>query len=195
MFMAKSPGISRLGVHMLRTVRFTAALAAVLLMMVGCAVIDPNAVDQREVVQKFYAQAVALNVQGLPSQAELAELAPLMSHELLGLFEQARQAQADDFTRHRGTEPPLVQGSILFSLFEGAQRLVAIAPSEAPDMWLVTLAYGQGALAFEWTDEVRLVRQNAQWLIDDIEFMGQWDFARSGWLSNQLIAVQAQVKQ
>lgn len=191
--MARFPGISSLGMHLHRTVRWTAAFAVSALMMVGCAAIEPNEADQREVVKNFYVEAVALNVQGLPSEAELARLAPLMSDALLGLFEQARQAQANDFSRHRGTEPPLVQGSILFSLFEGAQRLVAIAPSEAPDMWLVTLAYGQGTQAFEWTDEVRLVRQNDRWLIDDIEFMGQWDFARSGWLSNTLIGVAAQV--
>ena len=170
-------------------------VVAAAMTIAGCAVVDRDEAGQRQAVENFYTQAVALNVQGLPRQEELTRLAPLMSPALLELFEQARQAQAEDFKRHQGTEPPLVQGSIFFSLFEGAQRLVAILPSEAPNMWSVTLAYGQGTDAFEWIDDVRLVRLNGQWLVDDIDFMGQWDFARSGWLSNQLIAVQAQARQ
>ncbi len=161
--------------------------------VVGCAAISsPNDQAQRQAVAQFYDAALAMDVQGLPDDAQMARLARLISPALLDQLNQARAQQALDFSRHQGSEPPLVQGALFFSLFEGAQELIAIEPDDQPLMWVVTLGYGHGADAFEWTDIARVVQLNGRWVVQDIEFMGQWDFARSGWLSNALLSVQAQ---
>lgn len=161
--------------------------------LVGCAS-SPSATEQaqRQAVADFYEAALAMGVQGLPDDEQMARLAALISPDLLDQISQARAQQALDFSRHQGSEPPLVQGALFFSLFEGAQEILAIEPDDQPLMWVVTLGYGHGADAFEWTDIARVGQVDGRWVIEDIEFMGQWDFARSGWLSNALLSVQAQ---
>ena len=172
-----------------------AAVLTLSLAVAGCAAqlrAEPEMLEQRQAVEQFYERVLAFDVHGLPSQADLVQLTPLMSEELKVLFEQARAQQVLDHARHQGSEPPLVQGAIFFSLFEGASRVVAISPEPAPQMWAVKLAYGSGADAFEWTDWVRVTQEAGRWVVADVEYMGQWDFARSGWLSNALLAVQSQ---
>jgi hypothetical protein len=38
----------------------------------------------------------------------------------------------------------------------------------------------------EWTDTVRLVREDGAWRIDDVAYGGQWDFANTGTLRESL---------
>jgi len=45
-----------------------------------------------------------------------------------------------------------------------------------------------------WTDRVMLVTENQQPVIDDLQYLGQWDFSRQGSLSKQLDAVIASGK-
>ena len=165
---------------------------AVVLGLMGCASVSidrETSQQQRAVVQDFYDKVMTMNVHGLPTPAELSELEPLMSERLVSLLNQAYSRQAREQTRHKGTEPPLIQGSIFFSLFEGATRLISIEPDDSPNMWAVTLAYSQpDTEAFSWTDEVLLSRESGQWVVDDIDLLGKWDFARTGWVSNALLA-------
>ncbi|AWB33175.1 DUF3828 domain-containing protein [Orrella marina] len=164
--------------------------------LMGCAsklVNDQEAVSQREAVHEFYDQVITLNIHGLPDKAEMSQLAPLMSGRLVSLLETAKAHEARELGLHRGTEPPLIQGSVFVSLFEGASRVIAIEPDDTPNMWAVTLAYGQpGTDEFDWTDEVLLTKESGKWVVDDIDLLGQWDFARTGWLSNSLIISQTE---
>jgi len=171
------------------------AAAGVIATLVGCSGAMTSSAThqaQRQAVQTFYDQVIALDVHGLPTDEQLAVLEPLIAPALLAQLQQAREQQALDFARHQGSEPPLVQGALFFSLFEGARELIAIEPLDAPGLWAVSLGYGQGSDAFEWVDWARVGQVDSRWVIEDIEFMGQWDFARSGWLSNALLSIEAQ---
>lgn len=112
-----------------------------------------------------------------------------MSGDLVGLFEQARLRQEADFARHRGSEPPRVQGSPLVSLFEGANKVLDIVPGQMPAQWQVTLQHGVGSQATQWIDTVFVAKQSGRWVVSDIRFEGQRDFAKRGQLSDLLDAV------
>ena len=159
----------------------------------GLSMLSPNTIDfdeQRETVETFYRTVIDLQVFGLPTRSQLQALTPLMSDRLLGLLRDAQAAQARALARHRGAEPPLVQGALWVSLFEGATRLVQVQRIAGLNAWQATLAYQQGSNAVEWQDRVWLVNQaragTNRWFVDDIEFGGQWDFARQGRLSTML---------
>lgn len=147
---------------------------------------------QKEAVSKFYAEVLALNVHGLPTRADLARLSPYISSELERLFEDALEKQAADLARHGGTEPPLVQGSPFVSLFEGVTEVVAVRPTDEPHLWAVDLAWGQGAERVQWSDMTQVVWQSDRWVVGDVIFTGQWDFARRGRLTDALRAISAE---
>lgn len=187
--MARFPGTS----SVVATIARSALIVMLGAVVAGCAAISSSSDQpQRQAVAQFYEAALAMDVLGLPDDEQMARLAKLISPDLLDQLNHARAQQALDFSRHQGSEPPLVQGALFFSLFEGAQEVIAIKPADQPLTWVVTLGYGHGADAFEWTDIARVVQVNGRWMVQDIEFMGQWDFARSGWLIDALLSVQAQ---
>jgi hypothetical protein len=154
------------------------------------AVLDQAA--QRQVVAAFYERVVALHVYGLPNEEQGAQLAPFVSTNLMNLMEQARKQQALDDVRHRGSEPPLLQGSPFVSLFEGVTKVLAIEPALTPNVWTVHLAWGQGSEQVQWTDRAVVAFESNRWVVSDIVFNGQWDFARRARLSDALTAVRAQ---
>ena len=168
----------------------------------GCASLGSNhtgndgLAKQRAAVEQFYNSAIKLQVFGLPSDAQFKALSPSLSDRLIALISQAKASQARELARHGGTEPPLVQGALFMSLFEGAIKLVALEPAAKPDVWQATLAYQAGADTVKWVDLVWLVDQPSsgthRWVVDDIEFGGQWDFARQGRLSQVLESLVSQ---
>ena len=98
--------------------------------------------------------------------------------------------------RTKGEVPPLVQGDIFTSMFEGATDF-ALGPCEIKGdaaLCSVNLAYGRQRMESEskWTDQVYLVRENGAWRVDDVGYGGKWDFARRGRLRESLKAVVAE---
>jgi len=147
---------------------------------------------QRDAIQRCYDEVIALSLFGLPTDEQLNALQPLLSAQLLSLLIQARAAQDRAFARHGGQEPPLVQGALMMSLFEGASRLVAIESTAQTNVWQVRLAYGDGPDSVVWSDQVWLVFESDRWRVNDIEFLGGWDFARQGRLTQMLSMVAKQ---
>lgn len=186
----------------LRFVMWMVVSMFLLPLLVGCmspSVSNPTrAADQaaqKIAVQEFFNEVVAASIYGLPSAAELERLSPFMSTNLVSLFKQAQAQQTADAARHLGTEPPLVQGSPFVSLFEGVTEVQAITPGKLPGgetgEWAVQLSYGQGSKAVQWTDLVSVVLERDRWVVSDVTFVGQWDFARCGRLSDMLKSVRA----
>lgn len=157
----------------------------------------PSSADQaaqKVAVQAFFRQVMAARIYGLPNETELNRLAPFMSTNLVYLFKQAQAQQEADLARHQGTEPPLVQGSVFVSLFEGATQVRAITPGKLINEWTVELTYVQGADSVQWADQATVVFERGRWVVSDLIFGGQWDFARRGQLTDVLKAVQAPVQ-
>jgi len=140
------------------------------------------------VVDRFYAAAIASGHSGVPSAEDLAVLAPYLSDSLKtllvaarGLYETARVRAADD-------KPPFADGSLFSSLFEGPTAVSVLGDSVRGSTHAVTvrMAYAGADPPVTWTDLVLVVEEDGRFVIEDIEYGGNWDFANKGNLRSSL---------
>lgn len=135
-----------------------------------------------EVAQSIFDRIAALRISGLPDDAQMAALAPLLSDELRQSMDAARAWQRGEIERMRreGSEdkPPFIEGDLFGSLFEGAQSTRATAVSEADGRVVVTLerSYGNDPDRVVWQDRAVLVRSGQSYRLDDVEYGGDWAF-------------------
>jgi hypothetical protein len=148
-----------------------------------------------EVTQSIFDQIAALRISGLPSDTQMAALAPWLSDELRQSMDAARAWQRGEIERmqREGSEdkPPFIEGDLFGSLFEGAQSTRAVAVSEADGRILVTLdrSYGSDGDRVLWQDLAVLVRVGESYRLDDVEYGGDWAFqAGAGTLRKTLKA-------
>jgi hypothetical protein len=80
-----------------------------------------SAVDR---VEQFQWQLIASPVMGLPTAEQLEALSPYLSNQLLTRIRAASLAQKAITQRSQIPEPPLIQGALFYSLFEGASGVV-----------------------------------------------------------------------
>lgn len=178
-----------------------------LLLLLGAFAITPHAraasaaLERLERVEQFQALLIASPVMGLPSAPQLIALAPYLSQSLKARLRAAIQAQQLITRRTPTPEPPIIQGSLFYSLFEGAARLVDVVPEENAPSMLVTVAYATQQNNTQpdpqpviWTDRVMLITERGRSVIDDIQFLGDWDFSRKGTLTELLDQVIAAAK-
>ena len=132
---------------------------------------------------------------GIPSAADRAKYAPFLSPALEQLLGKAEAAEAR-FARANKDSPPLLEGDIFTSMFEGASSVsVATCSGDAAKgRCMVNLEYvDKDAKPVAWSDAVLLVNTPAGWRVDDIAYGGGWAFGNKGRLSEllkQTIALQ-----
>ena len=148
-----------------------------------------------EFIQAYKAQGF----RGLPDTAHAAALEPHLSVRLNGLLRDALAGQQAYKKKFPSDKPPLVDGDIFSSLFEGATSGVIDNVDESADTARVRVTFTYADLrtgkAIEvWLDRFVLVREAAQWRIDDLEYLGTWDFAMRGRLSAALAETAALAK-
>ena len=153
------------------------------------------AADVERVAHAFYKVYLKLGVGGVPSRAQQAQFAPLISTSLASLLRAARRAEEAHLRRTKNQEPPLIEGDLFTSLFEGAHAytIAGCTPAAATAECAVTLTYAdpRDASKYTWTDRILLVRTRGRWVVNDIVFGGGWDFARKGRLTETLRAIAA----
>ncbi|MBS3954946.1 MAG: hypothetical protein KGZ88_18485, partial [Methylomicrobium sp.] len=147
-------------------------------------------------VSAFLGKYHSMRFSGLPNDEQAKVLASYLSPRLNELLQNARQFQQDFKTRYPTEKPPLVEGDIFSSLFEGATSFEISEAAIALDSAnvLVTFSYAvpqADARPETWSDRYKLIKMTngSNWLIDDVEYLGQWDFAPKGQLSESLKAV------
>lgn len=146
-----------------------------------------------QVVADFYAALASLRPSGAPTEAQRATLAPMLSGELAGLLQRADAARAAARAAAPTEKPPFTDGDLFSSLFEGPTAHVvgkAVSAVDAPGGRLgdlrvpVTLTHvadvAAGGKATTWTDTVLLREENGRFVVADIAFGGDWDFANKG---------------
>lgn len=143
-----------------------------------------------QTVNKFYGVYLKLHSFGIPTEQERAQYSPYLSPELSELLKRAKEAEQEHEASTKGEEPPLVEGDIFTSLFEGANSY-SIASCESKDasgLCVVDFKYlNPGDKSdFKWKDKVYLVRRNGSWAVDDIEYLGDWQFMHKGRLKDLL---------
>ena len=128
---------------------------------------------------------------GLPSPDQAAALAEHFSPRLNGLFRDALAGQQSYKARFPTDKPPMIDGDIFSSLFEGATTGTVETVEASGDTAVVRVKYvysepDTGKVIETWPDRFLLVREGEGWLIDDVEYLGGWDFAPRGKLSAAL---------
>jgi hypothetical protein len=145
------------------------------------------------VVRRFYAATIAQKVTGAPTSAQLATLAPYLSDTLRSLLDAARRRNEADAARDPNEKPMFADGDLFSSLFEGPNAVDVVADSVRGDVGVATvrMTYTGANPPVTWTDRVILTTRDGRFLIDDIEYGGQWDFANKGSLRASLVAALA----
>ena len=134
-----------------------------------------------ETVLGFYQTVARLKVFGLPGPYDLMYLSSYLSLELVQLIEQ-NQLYREDFVRaFPGDVPPLADGDLFSSLFEGFSAYEVtrslILTNEARVYVGFTYYEPSSGRPFYWEDIVKLTKTPYGWVISDIVYMGKWDFS------------------
>jgi len=147
--------------------------------------------DAGKTAAAFYDRYLSSKVSsGVPTRSQLASLKPVVSKELFSLLESANKAERYYKKKNRGNVPPLVEGDLFTSLFEGAvsYELKPCETKKGLAQCLVTLKYvdpGDKSVV-SWNDRLFLVKAGSRWLVDDIEYLGDWQFMHKGRLKSLL---------
>jgi hypothetical protein len=160
-----------------------------LLCATGACFADASA-DMAKVVTGFYeAYANFHPSDGIPDAKGHAKYEPFISPRLDQLLTQGNRAEAV-FAKANKDSPPLIEGDLFTSNFEGATtyKMDACSANGSTGRCTVTLTYddhGQNAKAkpLTWTDTVYLVVTPAGWRVDDIGYGATWAFGNKGRLS------------
>ncbi len=144
-------------------------------------------------VTAFYETCVRLQLAGVPDAGQRAQLRPLVSPALDAALAAADEAETRYAKKTNRQVPPLVQGDLFTSLFEGASRVtVASCSGDAGRASCpVDFVYQDSKSGPEtrWQDRVHVVKAATGWVVDDVEYAGSWSFARRGRLTDTLKAV------
>ncbi|MEQ8281280.1 MAG: hypothetical protein RIC04_00425 [Parvibaculum sp.] len=174
-------------------------IASILLLLPLAACGDSEAErGAAEAAAKFYDIRLSERSGGVPEGDFRTQLRPVVSSTLDSLFAQAAEAERRHAARTGNSEPPYLQGDIFSSLFEGATGY-EIGKCETDEKALtatvicdVLLVHDTEDEPVQWTDRVVLVSDNGRWMVDDIRYGGDWDFASKGSLQPTLKAVIAE---
>jgi hypothetical protein len=144
-------------------------------------------------VSGFYNVYIKLKTRGIPTAKELEKYKPYITPELASLLKSADDAEIKYKEDTKGDVPPLVEGDIFTSLFEGADsfKVLSCEAKDAKGSCSVEFKNNSAgdAKTFTWKDGIMLVKDKSGWLISDIQYKGDWDFAVKGTLTEMLNSV------
>lgn len=151
------------------------------------------AASPKDAATAFYREVLALHVLGVPDEADRKKLAPRLSPGLTELLAKADAAEIAYREATRNEVPPIVQGDLFSSLFEGANHLDGVTCEDAKERSVCTveLRYetpgeGDGEAKPEvtrWKDRVTFVPGapgGPAWVVDDVAYGGDWLFMHKG---------------
>jgi hypothetical protein len=128
---------------------------------------------------------------GIPDVGARARLQPYLSPALNKLLADTAAAQAR-FSAKIKDSPPLIEGDLFSSMFEGATQskleVCTTDGNQARCPVAFTHASSNGK-AVNWTDTLLLVSTSQGWRLDDITYGGGFQFGNTGRLSDTLKTV------
>ena len=125
---------------------------------------------------------------GIPDAAGRAKYAPFISPSLDKLLADGNAAEIK-FKKANKDSPPLIEGDLFTSMFEGATsyKVGACKLSGAQASCAVGLVYDDKKdPPIRWTDTVYLTKTKVGWRVDDIGYGGSWEYANKGRLGATL---------
>lgn len=139
----------------------------------------------------FYEMRLRLGKTGLPDESEMKAYRAFLCPDLAHMMDAARERQKAWIAANPPDEkPPLVDGDLFSSLFEGPDAVSAAGTSVDGEGARVSLSMraGEGENAVRWKDDLLLARQDGSWCVADLEYRGDWAFANKGRLSEVLVS-------
>jgi len=152
-----------------------------------------DASEMNRVVNGFYGIYSTFHPSdGIPDAAARAKYEPFISPSLDKLLIDGNRAEAA-FAKANKNSPPLVEGDLFTSNFEGATsyKIGACTGDAKVAKCTIALTYNSGPKEkpIIWNDTVFLVATPSGWRVDDIGFGASWDFANRGKLSDTVRSV------
>jgi hypothetical protein len=138
----------------------------------------------QEAARAFYAVYAQHPSDGIPGKARYAAV---VTPALAALLERAGAAD-EAFRKTNKAAPPLVEGDLFTSLFEGATaaRVGACRTTGAHAACPVELSYDDHKKPLHWSDTVYLAETPKGWRVEDIGYGAPWPFANKGRLTQTL---------
>jgi hypothetical protein len=128
---------------------------------------------------------------GIPDAGGRARYAPVLSDRLIKQLVEASRASDRFNAKNRGS-PPMLEGDLFTSQFEGATSWkIGVCSGDARAAHCaVSLRYEQGQpKPVTWTDTIYLVAEQGGWRVDDIGYGAGFAFGNTGRLSETLKTV------
>lgn len=128
---------------------------------------------------------------GIPDATGRTRLAPFLSPALNKRLSEGAAAEARFAVKVKGA-PPLIEGDLFTSLFEGATswKLGACSASGAAARCPVEFAHADARQKpVVWTDTLVLVNTPQGWRVDDVVYGANFQFGNTGKLSDTLATV------
>ncbi len=149
--------------------------------------------DAATAARAFYDTYLTFYSFDTPDADMQRHFAGLLSEELSALLRNLDLAEQRYYEQTKGEVPPLIEGDLFTSSFEGATafEVVLCEENEAGGASCqVELTNTVGAEPpFSWHDRVMLIEQDGRWVVDDIEFLGDWDFMHKGTLKGLITEI------
>jgi hypothetical protein len=124
---------------------------------------------------------------GIPGSADRARLQPLLTPRLNQALADAAAAEARFKARNK-VSPPLIEGNIFSSLFEGPTAWKTGACQGDAMVQRCAIVFGRqdpGQKPVAWTDTLVLANSGG-WKVDDIAYDANFAFGNTGTLSEML---------
>ncbi|MBK6316430.1 MAG: hypothetical protein IPF53_19600 [Blastocatellia bacterium] len=129
-------------------------------------------------VIKLYTALIKQKVTGLPTTKQRTSIWPLLTEDLKALLDAAQREQDAFIKANPDEKPPLIEGDLFSSLFEGVQTF-ELGQTSLVDRRAhvpVTFSYTSDGKTTRWTDEVILAKSGGAWKIWDVRYNATWDF-------------------
>ena len=164
----------------IRTLVLAACLAAA-----GCGASEPA--SPADVAARLYRTLFEERVTGAPTRDQLRRLEPFLSDTLRALLAAADRMREADLRHYPDQKPSFAEGDLFSSLFEwpSSFRVAEEQPGE-PYRVRMLFTYNFEGVSTSWFDDLVLIQERGRWVIDDIEYGGEWGFAAQGSLRSNL---------
>ncbi|MBV9992754.1 MAG: hypothetical protein JOZ72_15850 [Alphaproteobacteria bacterium] len=145
-------------------------------------------------VAGFYAAYATFHPSdGIPDAKGRAKYAPFVSPSLEKLLADGARAE-EAFAKANKGSPPLLEGDLFTSNFEGATSYRLGACDATLKTCKVDLTYDDRSQnpkdkAVTWTDTVHLAATQDGWRVDDIGYGATWAFGNKGLMRDTLASV------
>jgi hypothetical protein len=152
--------------------------------------IADDAADMAKAADGFYAAYATFHPSdGIPDSSGRARYAPLISPALEKLLTQGSGAE-QKFAKANKDSPPLIEGDLFTSNFEGATsyKVGACKGDAKTGLCTAALIYDDRKDSpkdkpLTWNDTVYLVATPSGWRVDDVGYGASWEFGNKGKLS------------